>query len=271
MAPIQGVHSQANANANANAEDGAQSHGGPRRVPTRHPPAVRLGLRHIMGLSNSAMQRIADARQAGPLVGTDDLARRAQLDAASMRKLAAADALHSLAGHRRQQVWQATALHPAPTLLRDAPITEVELMLPAAPEAEEIVWDMAASGLSLRRHPLALLRPRLARQRCLSAEQLQAMPDGSWVRHCGIVVVRQQPPTANGTVFITLEDETGMVQTICWPQLREANRKLVVRAELLAVQGRWQREGAVCNLIAHKLVDVSAWLGPLRTSSRDFQ
>ena len=112
-----------------------------------------------------------------------------------MKLLAAADALASLSGHRRQQVWDAAALHAPPRLLREAPVDEDTLELPEAPEGEEIVWDYAATGLTLRRHPLALLRPRLQAKRLLSSKDLQRVPDGREVRACGIVTLRQQPDT----------------------------------------------------------------------------
>ena len=236
-----------------------------------HPPAVRLGLRLIAGLSADAAARIVAARGEQVFDSADDLARRANLQHHDMKLLAAADALMSLSGHRRQQVWDAAAWRAAPALLRDAPIDEDVLELPSAPEGEEIVFDYAALGLSLRRHPLALLRPQLRARRLLSAEQLAAMPHGRAVRCCGIVTLRQQPETANGTTFVSLEDETGVVQVICWKSLRERQRNVLLRSRLLAVHGTWQREGEVCNLIAAQLEDLTPLLGRLMTDSRDFK
>ena len=193
--------------------------------------------------------------------------------------LAAADALVQLAGHRRQQVWQASAIKPAPLLLKSVPTHETALELPDTPEGENILFDYRATGLTLRRHPLALLRPRLAQKGLLSAAELNALPDGEQVAACGIVTMRQQPQTAKGTIFITLEDETGPVNVIVWKSLREAQRTEVLHARLLAVQGVWQRSeesdaakgyGAVRNLVAHSLEDLTPWLGRLNTSSRDF-
>jgi error-prone DNA polymerase len=188
-----------------------------------------------------------------------------------MKVLAAADALMSLSGHRRQQVWDAAALRSTPELLHDAPFDEDVLELPQAPEGEEILFDYASMGLTLRRHPLALLRPTLDERRLMTAEQLNAMPNGRVVRYCGIVTLRQQPETANGTVFISLEDETGVVQVICWKSLREAQRKELLSSRLLAVYGTWQREGDVKNLIARQLKDLTPLLGRLATASRDFK
>ena len=110
-------------------------------------------------------------------------------------------------------------------------------------------------GLSRRSHPLELLRPRC----------------GRLVRYCGIVTLRQQPETARGTIFISLEDETGVVQVICWKSVREVQRKELLGSRLMAVYGRWQREGEIQNLIASKLADLTPLLGRLGTTSRDFK
>ncbi len=130
-----------------------------------------------------------------------------------------------------------------------------------------------ATGLTLRRHPLALLRPMLARRGLLSRDQLHALPNGRRVKACGIVTLRQQPQTANGTIFVSLEDETGAVQVIVWKRLRDRQRRELLGSRLLAVSGIWQREGAVCNLIAGHLEDLTPWLGRVasETGSRDFR
>ena len=235
-----------------------------------HTPAVRLGLRLVAGLSRSAAKRIVAARAEQPFESAEDLSRRARLEQHEMRLLAAADALRSLSGHRRQQVWDAAALHEPPVLLRDAPVEEDWLELPEAPEGEEIVFDYAALGLTLRRHPLALLRERLAARRFQSSRELHEQPHGRLVRACGIVTLRQQPETAKGVIFVSLEDEHGTVQVIVWKGLRERQRPVLMSARLLGVYGIWQREGEVRNLIAKHLVDLTPWLGRLAAPSRDF-
>ena len=233
-------------------------------------PAVRLGLRLVTGMKEAAALRIMAARAQAPFDGAEDLARRAELDQKDMRLLAGADALASLAGHRRQQVWEASALKRPPQLLRDAPVDEALLELPPALEGEEVVHDYATIGLTLRSHPLALLRPRLAERKLATAATLDGVGDGRFVRYAGIVTLRQQPETASGTIFMSLEDETGVVQVIVWRSLRERQRPEVLRAKLLEVHGTWQREGDVKNLIAGRLVDLTPLLGRLETSSRDF-
>ena len=236
--------------------------------------AVRLGLRMVSGLAEAAAQRIVAARGSSPFSSTEDLALRAELDQGDLKALASADALLSLSGHRRQQVWQAASFKPAPGLLRSVPVAEDILLLPAASEGEEVFFDYAALGLTLRSHPLALLRSRLSQQKLLTASRLQALPDGRRVAACGLVVMRQQPQTAKGVTFVTLEDETGSVNVIVWQALKEKQRSELLRSRLLAVYGVWQRDvesgGAVCHLIASRLQDLTPLLGGLSTQSRDF-
>lgn len=240
-------------------------------------PPVRLGLRSVGGLSEAGGARIVEARrQGGAFRDVEDLALRAALDLKDLNALAAADALVSLAGHRRQQVWQASAQQKVPGMLRAAPIHEAALALPAAGEGEEIYFDYISKGFTLRRHPVALLRARLARMKLLSAEQLNELPHGRQAGACGIVTVRQQPQTAHGTIFVTLEDETGPVNVIVWKHVREEQRDALLHSKLLAVRGVWQRDvdsgGQVRHLIAQRLENLTPLLGRLGThgSSRDF-
>jgi error-prone DNA polymerase len=230
-----------------------------------------LGLRQIDKLPKAAAERIMAARAASPFDGAEDLARRAELEEHEMRLLAGADALMSLSGHRRQQVWEAAGLRRPPRLLRDAAVDEAFLELAEAPEGEAVVHDYATIGLTLRSHPLALLRPKLAELNLRTSAELHALPNGRLVRYCGIVTLRQQPETANGTIFLSLEDETGVVQVIVWKSLRDQQRPEVLRSRLLAVYGTWQRDGDATSLIAGRLVDLTRLLGELPTTSRDFR
>ncbi len=258
------------------ARPGSESGSGPGGIPR---PAVRLGLRLVKSLDEKAAERIAQARLQGRFSSVDDLARRARLDVRELDALAAADALHSLAGHRRQQAWQGAALQAAPGLLREAPIDEAALALPAAHEGEEIVHDYAALGLTLRRHPLALLRERLAPRGVRTATELNALAPTRHVIACGLVTGRQRPATANDTIFVTLEDETGPVNVIVWKSARAdpRQRQALLRSHLLAVEGEWQRDqdsgGCVAHLIARRFHDLTHLLGRLAesTPSRDFR
>lgn len=243
-------------------------------TPAEAQPPVRLGLAMVAGLGTPAARRIAEARADGPFADVQDLARRARLEAQDLRQLASADALMSLAGHRRQQVWEAAAWLPAPALLAQAPIAEPMLQLPLAGEGEEIVFDYAAVGLTLRRHPLALIRPQLARRHLLSAAELEALPSGRRAAACGIVTGRQQPQTAKGTIFVSLEDESGLVNVIVWRDVQDRYRHALLHARLLAVRGQWQNEAGVRHLVARHLEDLTPLLGRLgqegRLPSRDF-
>ncbi|MCT9812660.1 error-prone DNA polymerase [Acidovorax sp. Be4] len=234
-------------------------------------PAVRLGLRLIASLRGSSAARIEQERREAPFDSAQELAQRCGLEQHEMKALAAAGALASLSGHRRQQVWDAAALHAAPKLLEDAPVDEDLLALPEAPEGEEVLWDFASTGLTLRSHPMALLRPQLAKYKLKTSKELRRIPDGRVVRTAGIVTLRQQPGTANGTIFVSLEDEHGATQVIVWRAVRDAQRQVLLGARLLAVEGRWQRQGPVCNLIAERLADLSHLLGRLTTESREFK
>jgi error-prone DNA polymerase len=142
--------------------------------------------------------------------------------------------------------------------------------LPAPSEGNDLVADYATLGLTLGRHPLALLRPRLQRMRLASAADLHASPNGKAGRTAGIVTSRQCPGTANGVVFVTLEDETGYVNVVVWRHLVEKQRRELLSSSLLGVHGVIQREGEVMHLVAHRLVDHTRLLGRLTTSSRDF-
>ena len=235
---------------------------------------VRLGLRMVAGLAVVAALRIVQARAEAPFTSTEDLALRAGLNQGDLKALASGDALISLSGHRRQQVWDASALRPAPGLLKTAPVEEDFLELPPAWEGEEVVFDYASTGLTLRRHPVALLREQLSTMKLRTAAELRDLPNGRLVRACGIVVMRQQPQTAKGVVFVTLEDETGSVNVIVWKSLRDKQRSELLHARLMAVYGVWQRDaesgGEVRHLIAQRLVDLTPLLGGLATQSREF-
>jgi DNA-directed DNA polymerase III PolC len=233
-------------------------------------PALRLGLCLVKGLSQAAGERLVAARRVRPFASVDDLARRGRLNAHDMQALAAAGALASLSGHRRDALWGVAGVERMPALLDAAPITDVAPVLVAPSEGEDIVADYASLGLTLGRHPLALLRERLQRQRMVTAAELKALPHGRLTRVTGLVTGRQRPGTASGVTFVTLEDETGMVNVIVWRDLAERQRKELLRSSLLTVYGTLEREGEVVHLIAGRLRDQTSLLGNLLTRSRDF-
>ncbi len=265
----------------------------------RAQPAVRLGLNRVHGLSRDGAQRLLAAReqrlkerlglpahlplprplpmppQVFAFDSTEDLARCARLERRDLLALARADALMQLAGHRAAAHWEAAAIRPLPALLADTRFEEAPVRLPEPDEGAQIIADYASLGIPMGRHPLALLRPQLTRYRVQPATVLRDFPNGRLARASGLVTHRQRPGTANGTVFVTLEDETGAVNVIIWPSLMERFRGAVLSARLMTVYGTWQRDeatgGEVAHLIAARVEDHSALLGQLRTASRDFR
>ncbi|HEY7944350.1 MAG TPA: error-prone DNA polymerase [Casimicrobiaceae bacterium] len=233
-------------------------------------PSLRLGLCLVKGLSEAGGKRTAVARAVRPFDDIADLVRRAELNRHDTEALAAAGALAQLSGHRRRALWDVSGIERMPPLLADAPIAEAAPVLDPPAEGESIVADYASLGLTLGRHPLALLRDRLQRQRMLTAAELRALPHGQVTRVTGLVTGRQRPGTASGVTFVTLEDETGMINVIVWRDLAERQRRELLRANLLTVYGTLEREGEVVHLIAARLQDQTALLGRLTARSRDF-
>ena len=223
--------------------------------------ALRLGLRRVGGLSEAEGRRIAEGK---PYASVDGL----KLNRKDLRCLASAGALQSLAGHRRLAHWAAAgAARRAPL---DAPAPEPLPQLAAPREGEDIVADYASLGLTLGRHPLALLRRQLRRRQVLSSQEIQNIRHGAVVRAAGLVTCRQRPDTASGVIFVTLEDETGSVNVVVWRALSERRKDELLGARLLAVQGVIERDGEVVHLVARRLADYSTLLGPLAAASRDF-
>jgi error-prone DNA polymerase len=233
-------------------------------------PAVRLGLNVVHGLTQLAGWRIEEARAVKDFSDLNDLALRASLSATDLQALAAANALQSIAGHRREALWHAVAATPGKGLLKTTAIAADPIQLAAPSEAQQIIADYRSIGLTLGRHPLALLREHLLKRRLLPASTLADFKQGQIARACGIVTVRQRPATAKGTVFVTLEDETGTVNVIVWPALVERQRQELLQSSLLGVYGIWQTDNSVNHLIAKRLVDLTDLLGSLQTESRDF-
>jgi len=234
-------------------------------------PAVRLGLNQVKGLSRQGGERLVAARTQAPYESIEDLASRTQLNRRDLGALAAAGALARLAGHRHRARWAVAGIEAPRPLLAMAGPREAEPLLRRPSEGEDIVADYASLGLTLRRHPLALLRSRLNKDRYASAAQVRSLGHGARVNTAGLVVCRQHPSSAAGVIFITLEDETGQTNVIVWPSLVERQRREVLHASLLAVAGEVQKEGEVLHVIARRLTDETALLGNLVVASRDFR
>jgi error-prone DNA polymerase len=233
-------------------------------------PAIRLGLRLVKGLSGESARRIVAARRLAAFVGTQDLVERTGIGRRDLNALAAADSLRGLAGHRHHARWEVLGVEPPTPLLPQPRIAEAAPMLRAASEGEDIASDYNHLGLTLRRHPMALLRKFLQEQGMYTAQDLRAFPDGAQVLTTGVVITKQRPGSAKGVTFVTLEDETGHVNVIVWRKLAERQRKTLLGARLMGVSGRLQREGDVLHLVARQLDDYTHLLGTLMTRSRDF-
>jgi error-prone DNA polymerase len=234
---------------------------------------VRLGLNSIKGVARETALRITDARTEAPFSSVEDLCRRAQLSAKDLNALAEADALRALAGHRHQAAWAVAGVDTRPTaMLREARTEEPEQARLAAPTvAEDVRADYRRSGLTLGPHPLSLLREELNAFKVQPADVLKAFPNGRLARASGIVTHRQRPGTAKGTIFVTLEDDTGQVNVIVWPRVVEAQRKPLLAARLMTVFGQWQCQGEVRHLVAARIIDHTHLLDGLVSRSRDFR
>ena len=234
--------------------------------------AVRLGLRTIRGFAESAARRVIAAR---PFASVETLAQRAALNRRELAALAGSGALAALAGHRRAARWATAGVARDQGGLAGVLLPETPAILAQPSEGEEIVSDYASLGLTLGRHPLALLRARLRQRRILSAEALRITPHGRRAQTAGLVTCRQRPGTASGVMFLTLEDETGSTNVVVWRDLAERQRRELLGARLLGVQGVIERDGEVVHLVARRLLDysrlLSTVLGPLETHSRDFR
>ncbi|HEX7811872.1 MAG TPA: error-prone DNA polymerase [Burkholderiales bacterium] len=233
-------------------------------------PAIRLGLRMIKGLSEAGARRLIAIRSMRQDERPEEFLLAANLSRKDMNTLAASGALESLAGHRRIAAWLVSGIEQRPPVLASAVIEESEITLAAPTEGQEITADYASTGLTLRRHPLALLRPRLDRRAFSTAGQLRDMETKTPVRVAGLVTCRQHPGTAKGVIFVTIEDETGQINVVVWESLSRKQRRPLLASRLLRVDGMLEREGEVIHVIAEDLADYSSLIGNLDVSSRDF-
>ena len=234
-------------------------------------PALRLGLRLVKHLSMEGATRLLAARAARAFASIADLAERGGLQRRDLEALAAADALGCLSGHRHRAVWQVSGVERALPLLPSATVPEEGIPLLRAPrEGQDIIADYGSTGLTLRRHPLSLLREKLRRRGVLPTEALWEQANGKRVITAGLVITRQRPGSAGGVTFVTMEDETGYVNLIVWNSVAIEQRAALLESRLLEVQGKLQREGDVQHVIAQRLTDLSAMLGDLAVASRNF-
>ena len=247
---------------------------------------LRIGFNLVKGLSAQAAAAIVEARRGGAYVSIQDLVFRTGIDRRDLEALAAADALRGLAGDRHRAFWHAAGVitaQPHSLTQADRPIADLfddaasgdsdfglGVMLPLASESQNVAGDYAATGFTLRRHPLALLREHLDCFGANSSAQLGKLGNDQATKVAGLVTCRQRPMTASGVTFLTLEDEAGHINVVVWPALGERLRPILRQAMLIGVVGRVQVSEGVIHVIADNLVDLTSWLGELSLSSRDF-
>jgi error-prone DNA polymerase len=217
----------------------------------------------------------ADLPTRGRYGDVRDLWRRSGIARASIEKLASADAFRSLGLDRRQALWEVRGLpKESPLPLFDHAATaeagdEEKVTLPLMPLSEHVVNDYRTLRLSLKAHPMSFLRAKVAASRILSCAGLKQVLDGARVSVAGVVLVRQRPGSAQGVVFMTIEDETGVANSVIWPKVLERERKVVMGARLVVVHGRVQRHEGIIHVVAERLEDRSDWLRLLTEDSEN--
>ncbi len=237
---------------------------------TTKAPALRLGLRMVKGLRRETVERLIAHREKVDEISLENLHNSAGISRRDFKILAQAGALKGLAGNRHQAYWAALGAEQGTSLLPEMVFQEATPMLRTPREGENICADYVNLGLTLERHPVALLRAHLRDLRCLSAAEVQQIAHGITIDTAGLVIARQRPSSAAGVVFMTLEDETGNVNLIVWSSLAATQRREVLSASLLKVTGTVQRDGDVVHVIVRRLQNHSHLLGRLPTKSRDF-
>jgi error-prone DNA polymerase len=229
---------------------------------------LRLGLRQITGLNEAAAARLIVARaEGGAFADVESLKHRAMISPAIIERLAAADAFRSLALDRRQALWDARSIKGLPDLPlfaaaqeRDEGMEAAAFRLPDMPLSEHVIADYQTLRLSLKAHPMSFLRGDLAKRGFIPASNLRRCKVGAYINVAGIVLIRQRPGSAKGVCFITLEDESGVINLVIWPDLMDKLRKVIMSARLMEVRGRVEYDDEVTHVIVTNIVDASAKL-----------
>jgi error-prone DNA polymerase len=244
--------------------------------PAANGPAIRLGFRQAKGISEKEIQRLLAARREG-YRSAEQLWLRAELESRTLGQLANADAFRSMGLDRRQALWAVKGLGEAPLPLFAAQEAVMEQHeeegagLPAMPLSQHVIEDYRSLQLTLKQHPMAFLRDRLARRGVVASDRLSACRNGQRIAVAGLVLVRQRPGTASGVIFMTLEDETGIANVVVWNHLFEQARGVVMTAKLIGCAGKLQIEGQpphqVIHVVAERLTDLTGMLQSLREDS----
>lgn len=239
-------------------------------------PVLRLGFRQIDGMNEKeTREKLLAARVEAPFADAYDLWRRAGIRLDTIERLAAADAFRSLGLDRRQALWEVKGLDGAAPLplfawseTREGG-PEPAVALPKMPLPDHVVTDYQTLRLSLKAHPLSFLRGGLARRRILACADLRTTSNGQWVAVAGVVLVRQQPGTAKGVIFMTIEDETGIANVVVWAKTMARYRRVVMASRLIVIRGRVQRKDNIIHVVAARLEDRTEWLSLLSESGRE--
>ncbi|TBW54596.1 error-prone DNA polymerase [Marinobacter halodurans] len=240
---------------------------------------LRLGLRLVKGLSEAGAERLVAARPTGGYTTIEQLRQRAALDNRDLECLASAGALRAFSDNRHQARWDILDYDaPAPIFAQEEPSHYTvhgpqpeDIRMPIPSEGEDVLEDYASQGLTLQRHPLALLREQGQLRHCQTAEGLKSYPNGRLVHVAGLVTGRQRPGSGKGVTFVTLEDETGNTNVVVWLNTARRQRQPLIKSRLLHVKGILEREGDIVHVMAGKLTDLSHLLGSLKVHSRDFR
>ncbi|MDB4919371.1 error-prone DNA polymerase [Mucilaginibacter sp.] len=233
--------------------------------------AVRLGFRQVKGLGEEDMQLLIAARN--QFYTHVDQLRSAGVPEAALEKLSDADAFRSLGSDRRQALWEVAALGDRPMALfegqQSESVKEVQIQLPLMTEGEHVVQDYSSTGLSLKNHPVALVREKLDLLRNTKIGDLKTMKDGNAVKVAGLITVRQRPGTAKGILFMTLEDESGAANIVVWEKLFDQYRKEIIQSRLFMVEGKLQIEGEVIHVVARRCFNLNSLLRGLTVANEN--
>ena len=232
--------------------------------------AIRLGMRLIKGLRKEDAVNVVAARAVAAFTSVEDVAYRAGLKSRAAKALATGGAFRSLSDHRNQALWSALGIENLPGALAGHAATETAPQLPIPSEWEEIQRDYRQMGLSTGRHPMAVLRPKLRASGISTRRELDSMRHGRTVRVGGLVTHLQHPQTANGVIFASLEDETGINNIIIWPAIFEIYRQRILQSNFMVVTGELQSVESVVHVVATDVEDYSHWVRTLPRKSRDF-
>jgi error-prone DNA polymerase len=254
----------------------AQPATSPRLSITKNPqPAIRLGFQRVKGLREDTANRIISARNQAPIRSIDDIARRARLDRGDLSRLTEGGAFKNLSGHRYQTHWDAKGILPDTSLLNQVAEEKHQygkVTLPAPMETDDLRADYTSLGLTLGRHPMAMLRDTGEPfSQCKTSKDLEDLKHGRFVQVSGIVTGRQRPSSASGVLFLTLEDETNNINVVIWTRILERYRAAVVQGRLLKIKGVMERKDSVIHVIAGHVEDLSHYLEQFSLKSRDFR